>query len=329
MDYEYQALGGGTASLSTYEFLYDTQGRTTQETTHFFGPPSFGIFVESMGYDNAGQLNSHGINQVDNQNTLLRVVKPNTLKKYDNGNSVSGSGSSAPGSDNQIHGQSQGNRKYSYDEEGRLILQKWSTETSLTPQVNIVTDYVESYSWDERNRLVSVSRTTTVTTNDDGPPVRDSITQTTSSVQYQYDALDRRIGRIETEPSGKTRYFSMVYDPTGLVAELSPGEPARIDRRWLNGPAGVLAIDQADREGDAVHQKDMAGPTSSFWTFNDSQGSVETLAWINDSNNSWLWQQRLIDQNGQVHDTQIALQSEYTVSDASQGGWLCLPALFA
>ena len=147
------------------------------------------------------------------------------------------------GTDNQLT--YDGTYYYFYDAEGNRIAKFQSTDAP-TDAHTIPSDamHVTTYTWDNRNRLTSVSYQGT-------------------EVQYKYDAFDRLVAKDVTTASGTTseRY---VYDGDNLVLVLAPN--GTVIDRYLNGPA----VDQV------LAEEDTSGTVS--WMLADNEGSVRDVA---------------------------------------------------
>jgi RHS repeat-associated protein len=140
---------------------------------------------------------------------------------------------------------SDGTYSYTYDEEG-----------NRTTRTNIVTGTVEAYTWDHRNRLVSV-----VTT--------DSQAVALQEVEFTYDAFDRRVEK-RVDLNADTiweSYERFVYD--GQHIALVFDEAGSLTNRYLHGPA----IDQILADEQVVN-----GITDeTLWALTDHLGSVRHL----------------------------------------------------
>jgi RHS repeat-associated protein len=143
---------------------------------------------------------------------------------------------------------SDGTYSYTYDEEGNRI-----TRTHL------VTGDVETYTWDHRNRLVSV-----VTT--------DVLDDEMQRVEFVYDAFDRRVEkRADTDADGLwNTYERFVYD--GEHIALVFDEAGSLTNRYLHGPA----IDQI--LADEQLTSGLLAPGDVVWPLTDHLGTVRHLA---------------------------------------------------
>jgi RHS repeat-associated protein len=143
---------------------------------------------------------------------------------------------------------SDGTYSYTYDEEGNRV-----TRTHL------VTGDVDTYTWDHRNRLVSV-----VTT--------DVLDDETQRVEFVYDAFDRRVEkRADTDADGLwNTYERFVYD--GEHIALVFDEAGSLTNRYLHGPA----IDQI--LADEQLTSGLLAPGDVVWPLTDHLGTVRHLA---------------------------------------------------
>jgi RHS repeat-associated protein len=143
---------------------------------------------------------------------------------------------------------SDGTYSYTYDEEGNRV-----TRTHL------VTGDVDTYTWDHRNRLVSV-----VTT--------DVLDDETQRVEFVYDAFDRRVEkRADTDADGLwNTYERFVYD--GEHIALVFDEAGSLTNRYLHGPA----IDQI--LADEQLTSGLLAPGDVVWPLTDHLGTVCHLA---------------------------------------------------
>jgi RHS repeat-associated protein len=198
----------GTQPVGSSTFSYDTLQRLTG-LTHFNGT---GSTLANYGYNYnlasilssetyKGQTTNYtydGANQLVNAD---RAVLPDENYTYDANGNRTGNGLIV-GANNQILSDS--NFNYSYDKEGNL-----ATKT------NSATGGVTSYTYDFRNRLVGVTD-------------QDASGNTTQSVEFKYDAFDRRISKTV---NGQTTYF--LNDGNELWAELN--QAGQVISRYLQG----------------------------------------------------------------------------------------------
>ena len=182
-------LDGSDSNISSYDYDYDFAGLVTNETrVHQMTEFSQDIVY---GYDLTGQLISADYSG-----------QPNESFSYDpNGNRES---SNAHGSDYQTESGNRlttdGQYTYEYDGEGNLIL-KTKLQTDDEGQAGETTEYV----YDHRNRLIAA------TIKSAGGIMLDE-------VSYIYDALGRRIARIEN-----SKRLDFVYDGGNVWIDFDDG----------------------------------------------------------------------------------------------------------
>ncbi len=193
----HQDSSGG--NISSYDYGYDFAGLLTSETrVHQLTQFSQDIVYE---YDRTGQL------RIANYSG-----QPDESFTYDaNGNRES---SSAHGSDYRTEAGNRlttdGQYTYEYDGEGNLVL-KTKLTTDTDGQAGETTEYV----YDHRNRLVEVT-------------IRSAGGVILDAVEYQYDALDRRIARTE---NGETIHY--VYNGDNVWVDFN--EAGEAVARYLFG----------------------------------------------------------------------------------------------
>lgn len=259
----------GATDLAGYSWMWNAGDQLTGYTSLLDGSVAY-------AYDDTGQLTSEA-------HTDLQSNTVTTSYNYDaNGNrtsaGISGSESTyTTGSNNKTT--SDGVYNYEYDDEGNRTRK---TEISSG-------DYVE-YSWNHANLLTNVT-------------FKDSLGVTTKSVDYQYDALGRRIVKSVDNDGDATidRGQSFVYDGAGLLAQ-SAGAIA------IGGPNGVLGqhgwvddlvltfedVDGSGTTQPALSSRLLPGPMvdqlfaqetgsgDTLWALSDHQGTVKD--WIEHSN---------------------------------------------
>ena len=209
----------GSTILAQYSYSYDAANRITRMTT----PEGDNTF----NYDSTGQLTGADFSYQNDE-----------AYSYDaNGNRTNGGYQT--GINNRLL--SDGTYTYAYDHNGNLI-----------QQTEIATGKVTRLSWDDRNRLVSVTE-------------QDRTGTVLMQVEYRYDVLNRRIAKIVdsdgegTQAATIERYVyegehvALVFDETGLEQE-----------RYLHGPV----IDQ-------VLAGEVGGETQ--WALTDHQGTVRQV----------------------------------------------------
>jgi RHS repeat-associated protein len=240
--YQYDALNrltslthnNATSTVAFYNFSYDGASRITR-ITDVDG-------VTDYTYDSRDQLTGADHSAAAN---------PDESYAYDaNGNRISshihGNGyQTGPG--NRLL--SDGTFNYAYDDEGNLIR-----------RTEITTGKVREFTWDYRNRLVSVTD-------------KDASGTATQVVTFGYDALDRRISKaVDTTPGdpadvGLTLF---VYDRGDVILDFTAGDdsgstPPVLAQRYLRGPAADLVFAQEDGTG------------TTRWQLTDHLGTVRDL----------------------------------------------------
>ncbi|MBD2459072.1 putative Ig domain-containing protein [Nostoc sp. FACHB-87] len=198
----------GTQLVGSSNFNYDALQRLTG-ITHSNGAGStlanysynynLASFLNSETYK--GQTTNYIYDRANQLTNADRSLLPDENYTYDANGNPTGNGL-VIGTNNQIL--SDGQFNYTYDREGNL-----ATKT------NISTGITTTYNYDFRNRLIGI-----VDRNTSG-----NITQ---SVEFKYDAFDRRISKTV---NGQTTYF--VNDGDELWAELNPA--GEIISRYLQG----------------------------------------------------------------------------------------------
>ena len=140
---------------------------------------------------------------------------------------------------------SDGTYNYAYDDEGNRI-----------SRTEIATGAVTEYTWDHRNRLTKIVS-------------KDAQGQVIKTVDYVYDALDRRIKKTITPQTGPAEVEQFAYDGQHIILRWANGNLAN---RYLHGPAVdmVLADEQLDgATGQTAHV---------YWLLADQLGTVRDVA---------------------------------------------------
>lgn len=160
-------------------------------------------------------------------------------------------------------------RNSTYDKEGRL-LKRVQTTTTASQAGTFSTVDSEEFDWDHRGRLIAVRERHSNLHN--GQLSNSSMTE----VHYFYDATGRRIGRHDVTNDEYTAY---IYDSSGLVYELAiaADSQVKIQRHYVNGPAGLIAVDQTSTDN-----------TSTVWTYADKSGSITSLSRTFEQNNQTM-----------------------------------------
>jgi RHS repeat-associated protein len=210
-----------TTDIANYDFTYDFMNRMLQ----FSGPDGTTDFT----YDKLSQVTAadHSY-QTDESYTY-----DNTGNRDDANYDVA--------SNNRMS--TDGIYNYTYDSEGNR-----ATRTRISD------DYVTTYEWDHRNRLVSVIE-------------EDDMSTVLSTVEYAYDVFDRRLSKtIDADGPGGSDPTEVhyVYDGPDIVLQFDEEED--LSHRYLQGPA----IDQILADEDAANYV--------LWALTDHQGTVRDLA---------------------------------------------------
>jgi RHS repeat-associated protein len=194
--------------------------------------------VVSYGYDELNQLVS-----ADNDATLGLEES----YQYDaNGNRTAShlhDDDYTTGASNRLT--SDGTFAYEYDAEG-----------NLTRRTLIASGDRRDFAWDHRNRLIAVTD-------------RDENQTVVQTVEFAYDALNRRIAKTVTA-GGASETTHFVYDFSNILLEFHDADAegpsaAQLQRRYLYGPA----VDQVMAEDD--------GAGNVLWYLNDHQGTVRDV----------------------------------------------------
>jgi RHS repeat-associated protein len=302
----YSATSVDTASLELHSrYLYDLAGRVTS-ITHAKTEiaPNHGwlgtatlpssltapnvVAAYSLKYDRDNRLTSFGsyadrfttaysYNATDEltaatSTAIAGLTAPSLLPPSQslgvdlNGNRTSSTGASqsASGTHNQL--QSDAQFSYTYDHEGNL-----TRKTSLT------TGAVTDFTWDHRNRLISVTERPTV----GGAMTKQSI--------YAYDAFNRRtVDRLNRDGIGgidQADYW--VFDGQHAMMQIRDSDGTgsaqgyRIANRYLHGAAvdQVLSDEQYSNGAGPLVSATVSSstPGTTYWTATDHLGSVRDV----------------------------------------------------
>ena len=220
-------------SVAFYDYVYDTESRI-RSITDVDG-------VTEYRYDNRDQLT--GADYSDS-------VRPDESYEYDaNGNRV----------ESHLHGNgyetdlanrliSDGTYSYEYDDEGNMTRRTVEVESDDSGPVGSY----RLFEWDHRNRLIAVT--------DFSPG--DVITQ---SVEYRYDAIDRR---IEKDVDGFATQF--VYDREDVILDFAESDTdgtdeVRVVERYLHGGNVDQVLSQENSRG-------------SEWLLTDHLGTIRQVS---------------------------------------------------
>jgi RHS repeat-associated protein len=211
-----------TSTVVDFDWSFDAASRLTQFVSSVDG-------VSDYAYDSGDQLTA-----------ATHAAQTDEAYEYDENGNRTSTGYTT-GFYNRLS--SDGTYNYEYDAEG-----------NRTKRTNINTGAVTEYTWDHRNRLVTVTDRA-----GDGGPI-------TQIVNHRYDVFNRWISKqvdpdgAGPQPAAATRYH---YDGDQLVLELDDSET--VTHRYLWGPAvdQLLADEQATGEV--------------LWAITDHLGSVRDL----------------------------------------------------
>ena len=247
---------GASNTLAAYFLEYDQANRLTDYSSYQ------DAFKTSYSYDNRDQLTAASSAAISGLTPPFTIPTAESYNLDDNGNrkSSGGASQSASGTHNRL--QTDGTYNYEYDAEG-----------NTTKRTLIATGEVTDYTWDHRNRLVSVTEKVSAS---------GAVTQ---KVEFIYDAFDQRVGkRIDTAGNSTwDRYEAYVWadghEVLRLVDSDGPGsaESFEVASRYLYADAvdQVLADEQYDGNGPVLSASTasaQAGET--LWTLGDHLGSI-------------------------------------------------------
>ena len=269
-------------ATQTIDFTYDKLSQLKKIDRAVATNP--GHLITDYGYDGAGRL-------VDVVNKFNITVISNYHYGYDNGNRLTaksgtdGNSTVDYGNDNQISAVDNATRPdeaYSFNALGiqagwltdpldsRRVLNdglyqyQYDNEGNLTQKQELVTGQLTNYTWDYRNRLTTV-------------------TSGTQTVEYLYDAEDKRVGKkINGVITEKYIYdgadIALVVDAAGTLVERyldGDGTDNVLSRVKCWGlRCGVLG----DRQGSVVDLVDEGGNVLNHFVY-DSFGNRTQTSW--------------------------------------------------
>ena len=141
--------------------------------------------------------------------------------------------------------------------------------------VDINKPYRESFEWDHRNRLASVTQ-------------QGASGQTIAEITYAYDGLNRRIAEQVTthdltNSTSETDTLAISWQGTTRLLDMDLEDSGDVVRQYLNDPSTgeVIAIDQSDPS--APHIRDV-------WGFADANGNLATVATVATVDGTGAWQ---------------------------------------
>ena len=239
----------GTTTYAAYSWSYNASGEVASFGNNANVADYSAEDVGTYSYDATGQLTSAAppIGTAANAANSLSNA-------YDaNGNATSLNGATAAvGADNTLA--NDGTWAYFYDADGNLVSKVGDTGGSASG-----TAY--DYSYDNRNRLTSVTET---------------FLSYTVVITYTYDAFDNLIGRTLTAncpmiPELFTQQ-RFVYDGTNAVLAFSGNCGIWLSDRYLWGPAGQMLADEGYGFSPSATR-----PGTTLWELDDNQNSVRDL----------------------------------------------------
>ncbi len=233
------------STFAAYSFDYDKGNRLESMSSWRDN------FVISYTYDARDQLASASYASGSVTAPFLPANESYTFDGNGNRTLVDGTQSYTTDPDNQLKSDSVYN--YLYDEEGNR-----TKKTAITGGA-----YTE-YSWDHRNRLVSVRD-------------YDSSDNLLKQVDYTYDVFNRRIGK-QLSDDGNTVFdegSTWVYDGPHITLEFTDSDgdgslEAKLSHRYLHGP--VIDMILADEQVSVAWEE---GAT--YWPLTDHLGSVRDV----------------------------------------------------
>ena len=235
----------GTIEVATSDYDYDIANRL-RELTHKKGDNiiaeydwSYDAVNRLIGLESVDGSSSFSYDELDQLTDAEYSFQSDENYSYDENGNRTNSGYETE-ADNQLS--SDGTYNYEYDGEGNLI-----------KRTEIATGEVMELSWDYRNRLIAVE-------------VKDSNGDVIESVEYVYDAFDRRLGKIvDADGDGSESAVAerFVYDGHH-IALVFDGEGDLVNR-YLHGPGIDQVLAQEDGSGEVL------------WGLTDNQGSVRDV----------------------------------------------------
>ncbi|MGO8689681.1 MAG: RHS repeat-associated core domain-containing protein [Thermoguttaceae bacterium] len=224
---------GGNNPLSSYGWTYDADGRVTTATSS--QDPTL-----TYSYDQDSQLT--GVNSVQSS--------------YDDNGNLGAAGDIVGPGNRLLY---DGTYYYSYDADGNRTA-KFKNSTSGDGQLDSTASDITTYTWDNRDRLTSVSYQAAF-----GGPY-------SYVMDYTYDASDRLVTADQTVGGGSAplaeAYF---YDGQNMVLVLNPS--GSVTERELYGPGGqVLASESPLPSGEGQGEGSVVS-----WMLTDNEGSVRDV----------------------------------------------------
>jgi len=251
----------GTSVLPSYTWTYDPLGNMTNSTE------TLGRIVDSVDYasDSTGQLD-----QADYSGSTSPVPATENYSYDANGNrqTIPGTSTYTTGPNNELL--FDGKFTYEYDAEGNRIA-RWVQSTAnanlgYTAPASGDTE-VTFFTWDNRDRLTSVTYQATYGTTD-------------TSATYFYDAFGRWVGEEVNPGTAAEQKTAFAYDGNQIVLEFD----GTVDATQGNPPLGASALSHRYLWGPAVDQlmadEQTSGTTSTgtLWALTDNENTVRDLA---------------------------------------------------
>jgi RHS repeat-associated protein len=228
--------------LTSYSFTYDANSRIDDFITTEYAS---GVQTEQtvrLDHDH------DWMGQVTQVRTYVGTDLTNT-KNFDYDTNGNPSGANL-GPHNRLL--DDGKYTYEYDNEGNRTRREAKTADPLTSRKEI-----QEYTWDNRNRLVSVQ-----VSYDDGTPG--------PLVTFEYDVFDRRIVK-NVSLGGSTTSSRYVYDGDHVALLAIGGD--EIDRRYLWAPG----VDQLLADERVQANAPVGTPPTVLWNLADHQGTVRDI----------------------------------------------------
>lgn len=274
--------GDWTSKIATHNTLYTDGGFATQRQNHlkFSATTSFSTEVHNYITNADGRISSSEITVIDPTSTSQ--TETTTIDKFGH------PASSQPqvGRNGWLYEETLADgtkRRHEYDDAGHLkktvhsktkLISPWGdpphTETTTTTTENF---------YDHRGRIVQSVTTINIQEYLTGTALGDPHVKT-RVIEQVYDGLGRKMGRSETVTDSESVTpldnvtIAYGYDRFGKSVEIiatgnDVTDEAWIYRHYFTGPAGPLALDQAQPIGTDE-------PTRTVWLYADSVGTVMT-----------------------------------------------------
>lgn len=251
---------GSANMLAGYVLSYDADNRVTSLSSQR------DAFKTSYTYDTTDQLTGASSGAISGMTLLFPLPESEAYNLDANGNreSSSGASQSASGTHNRL--QTDGTYNYVYDNEG-----------NVTQRTLIATGAVTDYTWDHRNRLVSVTERASA---------GGAATKTT---EFVYDAFDQRVAkRHDADGNGSwDKYEAFVWaDGHEILRFLDSdgegtGQVFRVANRYLYADAvdQLISDEQYTNNTGPVVGATSGSATAgnTLWALADHLGSVRDV----------------------------------------------------